>query len=308
MTDIKIINITPETWTKIEGFSSRGKRVKYWYENIENKSVYLYKEPKIYVYNDVIFITKEIWTELIASKIGNYIGLNIPKTLPAYNNGEYGVLIKNFLTLGTSGMPVNELIEAKEILNLLGVSKKHNLASVKMILDASKVAKNAWNEYIKMFTFDTLIGNTDRHDENWGLLYNRAIKLFELAPIYDNASCLTYGENESRVDMLLTNNDKLQKFINSSRPSNLYRTPFDNTHYTHFQMIEHIIETESNAKNIIEELLKKDYLGYTREVIEQIQRLDIPEHYKITNNRKELILKILIQRQRFCFFFCQKFS
>ena len=41
-----------------------------------------------------------------------------------------------------------------------------------------------------MFIVDALIGNWDRHNGNWGFLYNPETDKVSLAPIYDCGSCL----------------------------------------------------------------------------------------------------------------------
>ena len=41
-----------------------------------------------------------------------------------------------------------------------------------------------------MFIVDALIGNWDRHNGNWGFLYNPETDKISLAPIYDCGSCL----------------------------------------------------------------------------------------------------------------------
>ena len=41
-----------------------------------------------------------------------------------------------------------------------------------------------------MFIVDALIGNWDRHNGNWGFLYNTITDEISLAPIYDCGSCL----------------------------------------------------------------------------------------------------------------------
>lgn len=43
MLGIELININPNEWTQIQGFSSKGRRVKSWYERISDGEVYLYK-------------------------------------------------------------------------------------------------------------------------------------------------------------------------------------------------------------------------------------------------------------------------
>ena len=41
-----------------------------------------------------------------------------------------------------------------------------------------------------MFIVDALIGNWDRHNGNWGFLYNTVTDEIALAPGYDCGSCL----------------------------------------------------------------------------------------------------------------------
>lgn len=41
-----------------------------------------------------------------------------------------------------------------------------------------------------MFIVDALIGNWDRHNGNWGFLYNSRTDEISIAPVYDNGSCL----------------------------------------------------------------------------------------------------------------------
>ena len=41
-----------------------------------------------------------------------------------------------------------------------------------------------------MFIIDCLIGNNNRHNENWGFLVNKKSSVAESAPIYDCGSCL----------------------------------------------------------------------------------------------------------------------
>ena len=41
-----------------------------------------------------------------------------------------------------------------------------------------------------MFVIDSLIGNTDRHNGNWGFLLNKTTGKVSFSPIYDCGSCL----------------------------------------------------------------------------------------------------------------------
>ena len=41
-----------------------------------------------------------------------------------------------------------------------------------------------------IFVLDTLLGNFDRHNGNWGFLYDEETERGEIAPVYDCGSCL----------------------------------------------------------------------------------------------------------------------
>ena len=44
-------------------------------------------------------------------------------------------------------------------------------------------------------------------------------------------------------------------------------------------------------------MLKQDYLSYTKSILAQIQQMDVPEIYKLSDTRCKVILKILELRK-----------
>ena len=56
-----------------------------------------------------------------------------------------------------------------------------------------------------MFIVDALIGNWDRHNGNWGFLYDAASDAVELAPVYDCGSCLYPQADDEIMRSVLTN-------------------------------------------------------------------------------------------------------
>ena len=67
-----------------------------------------------------------------------------------------------------------------ELNDIMEVIEESNL------LDSSKTNEMFWN----MFVIDSLIGNTDRHNGNWGFLVNKSTGKIKFSPIYDCGSCL----------------------------------------------------------------------------------------------------------------------
>jgi len=60
------------------------------------------------------------------------------------------------------------------------------LEESKNLIDVEKVKKKFWD----MFVIDSIIGNTDRHNGNWGFLLNKETSEAVFSPIYDCGSCL----------------------------------------------------------------------------------------------------------------------
>ena len=59
-----------------------------------------------------------------------------------------------------------------------------------------------------MFVIDSLIGNTDRHNGNWGFLVDIKTNKIEFAPIYDCGSCLNPMIDDDEIKKLQDNDIK----------------------------------------------------------------------------------------------------
>ena len=60
-----------------------------------------------------------------------------------------------------------------------------------------------------MFIADTLVGNFDRHNGNWGFLINERLKEVEIAPIYNCASCLYPQLTDERIKKIIDNEEEM---------------------------------------------------------------------------------------------------
>ena len=66
------------------------------------------------------------------------------------------------------------------------------LADIMEVIEESKMINNkdTKEKFWDMFIIDSLIGNTDRHNGNWGFLLNKNNSEVTFSPIYDCGSCL----------------------------------------------------------------------------------------------------------------------
>ena len=64
-----------------------------------------------------------------------------------------------------------------------------------------------------MFIVDALIGNWDRHNGNWGFLYNNATDEVTLAPVFDCGSSLYPQADEDMMKAILSDKNELNHRI-----------------------------------------------------------------------------------------------
>ena len=69
--------------------------------------------------------------------------------------------------------------------------------------------KRFWN----VFVVDALLGNFDRHNGNWGFLFDEESQISEIAPVFDCGSCLLPQADEKTMKTILENKDELNARI-----------------------------------------------------------------------------------------------
>ncbi len=115
---------------------------------------------------------------------------------------------------------------------------------------------------LKMMIFDILIGNSDRHHSNWGIVIHiDTYKGFEshFCPLYDNGSSLCSYVNEKDVEYILKDSMRFRALIDTKSQSAIGW--IDKRPIRHFELLEHLkeekyddtIEYIKNIKNNITE-------------------------------------------------------
>lgn len=168
-------------WNERTWFQTGGTRDKMVVENPDNHSVYYFKtslkrERKDYKH--------EFWSEIIASEVGSLFGFDMLTYDIAFNNGQIGCLSKSMVTMGKNTL--NEGIKY-----LTGYDTTYNpdekeskkQYTFQLICDTLKFYRleHYIEKIIEIIILDGIIGNSDRHQENWGIIteYNEVIKMLE---------------------------------------------------------------------------------------------------------------------------------
>ena len=152
-------------------------------------------------------------SEYISCKIIKAIGLNVQETLLGkyrINNIEKVVVAcKDFTSSNTVLKQFAELknsqIETSK--NGYGTELREVIETIEnqQIYDTKELKEFFWN----MFIVDTLLGNFDRHNGNWGFLINEEKQKIDIAPIYDCASCLYPQLTDERIDEIINNQEEI---------------------------------------------------------------------------------------------------
>ncbi len=76
-------------------------------------------------------------------------------------------------------------------------------------VDSEKLLNHFWDTFI----VDALLGNFDRHNGNWGFLYNPKNEQSRLAPVFDCGSCLLPQADANVMEKVLVDEDEMNARI-----------------------------------------------------------------------------------------------
>ena len=176
-----------------------GSKRKFWLYRVISAQPLLFKYARLG--------TGEHWAEKLGSEIAGVLGIPAAPVRLAEENGRPGVLVESIVPHSWDDelfkpLPLGELIHGNEILSgfvpaydrtKLRGQKDHTysnvLESLRRAVPDEKYA-SVMTQFAGLLVLDALIGNTDRHHENWALLrsFRRDPASLSLAPSYDHAS------------------------------------------------------------------------------------------------------------------------
>lgn len=172
---------------------------------IYNNKRYLVKFPDpIREKNKNISYINNAFSEYVGSNIFKIVGFDTQTTILGtytYNEKEKIVcacedftdsnhVLYEFENLALSTNPDKKIeTEIEDILDVIEETK---------VMIPNNTKEKFWN----MFVIDSLIGNTDRHNGNWGFLMDLKSNKVEFAPIYDCGSCLNPMLEDKQIENL----------------------------------------------------------------------------------------------------------
>lgn len=212
----------------------------------------------------------QFWAEIIAYRIGCLMDIPVPPAFAAQDgeDGQPGALIEFFYGYPDDPTPYVRFVEGVEYLQRVipepGIKRgrQHNLRTLMRILSVFErvgLITEIVNHWGRVFAFDALIGNTDRHQENWGLLWFGAESSpseARFSPAFDNGTALG-TEIISRNLQKFAHEDRIRAYIRRGR-HHIRWSAEDDESCGHIELVRRYVEAYPESRDTIRQCLEFD--------------------------------------------------
>ena len=254
--------------------------------------------------NIQVSYVNSVYSEYIGSKIFKSVGIDTQEVILGTYKDRIVCACKDFMVeknlLKHKNIGEAKLIEFEEW------SKAYELdntltTDIQSIYDCLENIFNNYTQNInieiikekfwEMFIIDFFIGNTDRHNNNWGFIYyenQNAPSNIQFAPIFDCGSSLTPILTDEQMNSILKNNNELTNYV-----KNAYSAIMENNKKIHsYEYIKSFNNTYCN--NALKKLFSKIDMQYIKNMIYDMPISEIRKEFYITilEKRYELLKKL----------------
>ncbi len=216
-----------------------GKRSKSTVYDPGNGAEYYFKQPEQkYPW--------EFWTEVVAYRVGKQLGFDTLEYSPVIRNEFAGCLSPSMVS------EFQDLIHGQQYLTRImpDFDKKkgtdHSFQIVEKLFTENENIAHLFPQFINMLVFDAIIGNHDRHQQNWGIIktlnfYNKAEQPLKPHGIIDKLIKTLYKlyiiQNKKHEEML----DNIKHVINFKEEYS-FSPFFDNGNSLAYNQTENRVE------------------------------------------------------------------
>ncbi|WP_150306036.1 hypothetical protein [Pseudomonas saliphila] len=252
---------------------------------------------------------EQFWCELIAYQIGLLLNVPVPPAHAAYDSltGECGSLSEWFYEPGVDMFYAAGYFFYRDIRNFdKEKGAQHNLQTA-MQLNKEFIGDNQIFDFWSMMLFDCVIGNTDRHQENWGYLVNLSpnsksvarrkkenfsIRL-QFAPWFDNGTSLGYQLLPHKFNNWTDH--RLDGFI--TKGTHHIRFALDRLEQIgHVESMRFIAEHNPKVRQLLIKRLKDFEFGQLERVLDRLVELPMPIDARLTRDRADFVLRLTSRR------------
>ncbi|MXS85315.1 hypothetical protein ABO04_05120 [Nitrosomonas sp. HPC101] len=240
----------------------------------------------------------QFWGEVIAYRIGCLLGVSVPPAFVATNtkSGHCAALIEWFYIDGKEQFILGgDLVRNIQTGFDRKYGQQHNIVDIVLLMrifSRSGLLKSGWRQWwVDALLFDALIGNTDRHQDNWGVIFEQ--DSITLSPLFDNGTSLGH--------------ERFPDLVRNWSAANFNRYILKGTHHVkwsltdqplisgHLQLLERALKEWPETKELTGSRLNFSNAELTGSIYD-LQLLDAP--LPLTRERMLFILKLLTRRHQ----------
>lgn len=237
-------------------------------------------------------------SEYIACHIFNLLGIHAQDTLlGTFRVGEKTKIVCACRDFTADGKKLYDFCSIKNTIldsdtNGNGTELEEIIETIEKqgFVEPEELLEHFWN----VFVVDALLGNFDRHNGNWGFLYDEKASRGEIAPVYDCGSCLLPQADERVMQGVLEQKEMLLARVYQF-PTSAIRFGGRKINYYDFLM-----GTEEPAcKDALKRIVPKIELSQIEKLLEEtpfITELQKRFYYTYIKARYELLLCPAYQR------------
>lgn len=273
---------------------ANGSKISVLYEGEQ----YMLKFPPIPSINKEMSYSNSCICEYIGCHVFEIVGLTVQKTLlGTYSkNGKEKIVVacKDFTSVGTVLQDFaslkNTIIDSER--NGYGTELNDIIDTIEKqtAIDSKLLKERFWD----MFIVDALIGNWDRHNGNWGFLYNVETDQMDVAPIYDCGSSLYPQADDSMMSAVLNDKREMDARIYSYPLSGI---KIDNRKINYYDFISSLKNKDCNKA--LKRIAPRVDIDKINDMIDEIPCIsDLQKQFYKTmiKERKEHILDFSLKR------------
>ncbi len=274
-------------WEEYEGMpEGSGRSEKIWLQNPDTGQIGLFKFKKDEGTTDHV-------SECLSYQLAQLLGIPCAKFELGLYGGREGSMSYNIVE-----QPSQILIEGVNFITIAypEYDTEHFIDEKTQHRYSIEMIKTAIEKFVpvdgclKMLIFDYLIGNSDRHQNNWAIIFEENERYW--SPLYDNSSSLCAYIAENQIESYLGKDKNRWKALVDTKSRSMIRcTASEEKRPTHLTVLKYLkknyySETYEFVKNVIS-LMTEDHINAI---------LDQYAETELSSNKKKLICKFLLSK------------
>ncbi|MFK4429597.1 HIRAN domain-containing protein [Bacillus sp. RC54] len=258
-----------------------GDRQKEWIRDPETKRIAMFKIPREG--------RGEHWAEKLCSEIARVIDFPCAEVELATRAGKVGCLSYYFVNKegGFSHYDGGKFFpfDYDEETNL-----GYNIQLIYEVLSPYSL----FEEFLFIVVFDALVGNGDRHQDNWGITRHDKREDIFISPLYDNSACLGREVSLEKVREYLSLNFQFLRYVFRSQAKIGWR---ETRKERHFALVKKLLNLFPDKMNGLIKRLELLTDGIVEEIVGKLPNEVVSYEYKLfimkyIQKRRDILIRI----------------